>query len=279
MGTSHQTITITALRSDQSFSGTYFTPIMDVRATFAGKWSLENDVLVLEYTEFAPQVFSVPLTDRNRVEQDSPDTIKLHTLPQGTSVDWKRLRFSPAVKQVDPPSEEALINLTLDDLVDSNSLLEWIGYLIEASYAELFDDKMVDALKTTIPKKAGYYYAISQCEGLWGNGGLQHVLLREEISQTQFFLKTAAEGYDYFDSPRTAKLIRELAAKTIPWMKRIELLSSQDAPYAAFESLWAEVDAYDKVYDELLKEESAVYKALLKDIKSNPNDYITKKKD
>jgi hypothetical protein len=199
MGVSHQTITVTALKSDQSFSGTYFTPALNVRATFAGKWNLVEDILTLEYTESESPVFRVPLTDRNRVELGSPDVMTLHTLPQGISVAWNRVKFAPhwseerrAAKKIDPPTPETLTRLTPDDLVDSNPLSEWIFYLIESSDEKLHDDKIVDALKTSIPKKAGYYYAISQFEGLWGNGGMQHVLLREEIPQTQCFLKTAA---------------------------------------------------------------------------------------
>jgi len=286
MGVSHQTITVTALKVDQSFSGTYFTPAVDVRTTFAGKWNLIDDVLTLEYTESDSPVFRVPLTDRNRVELDSPDVITLHTLPQGISVAWNRVKFPPhwsekrrAAKKIDPPTPEALTRLTLDELVDSNPLSKWIFYLIESSDEKLYVDKMVNALKVSIPKKAGYYYAISQFEGLWGNGGMQHVLLREEIPQTQFFLKNAAEGYDHFENPRVAKLIRDLAAKTIPWMKRIELLNSQGAPDDAFIPVWAEVDAYDDVFDKLLKEEGGAYGAVLSDLKKNPSDYIGKKKD
>ncbi|MGB0743158.1 MAG: DMP19 family protein [Opitutales bacterium] len=283
VGISHQTITVTSLKSDQSFSGTYFTPPVDLRATFAGKWSLENEVLTLEYTESDSPAFQVPLTDRNRIELDSADAITLHTLPQGISIEWKRVKFAShwseersAVKQVDPPSKETLTKLTLDDLLDSNPLSEWVFYLIDTSREELFDDKMVDALKTSIPEKAGYYYAISQFEGLWGNGGMQHVLLREEISQTQFFLNAAAEGYEHFDSPQVAMLIRDLAAKTISWMKQIKSLNDLDAPEEEFEPIWSEVDAYDDVFDKLLEEECGAYDALLKDIRTSPQDYTTK---
>lgn len=285
MGISHQTITVTSLKSDQSFSGTYFTPSVDARATFAGKWSVKDDVLTLEYTESDSPVFRVPQTDRNRIDLDAPDKITLHTLPKGISVEWRRVQFAPrwaeqrnAVKRVAPPISETLTKLTVDDLFDSNPLSDWIFHLIDNSEKELYDDKMVDALKTTIPKMAGYYYAITQLEGLWGNGGMQHVLLREEIPQTQFFLKKAAEGYEHFGSPRIARLIRELAAKTIPWMKRIESLKRKEAPDEDFEPIWAEVDAYDDVFEKLLEEKGGVYDALLKDLQKSPNDYTIKPK-
>lgn len=285
MGVSHQTVTITAIRSDQTFSGTYFTPAMDVRATFAGRWSLEESVLTLEYIESDSPVLRVPLTDRNRLEPASPDKIVLHTLPQGISVEWQRVKFAQhlskersAAKPVAPPTPEALTKLTIDDLFDSNPLSKWIFHLIDESEKEFFDDKMVDALKTTIPTKAGYYFAISQFEGLWGSGGMQHVLLREEILQTQHFLKVAAEGYDHFQSPRVARLIRELAAKTIPWMKKIASLNEEEAPDESFKAVWAEVDVYDDVFDKLLEEEGGAYGALIRDIQQNPKDYTAKPK-
>lgn len=91
-------------------------------------------------------------------------------------------------------------------------------------------------------------------------------------------MKIVAEGYEHFHSLRTADLIRDLAAKTIPWMKGIEVLDSQGAPDDALRPIWAEVDAYDGIFDKLLEEEGGVYDALVDDLKKNPSAYIGKNK-
>lgn len=281
-GISHQTVMVTALRSDGTFSGTYFTPAMDIRARFAGKWDWKDGVFTMEYLEADSPPFRVPMKDENRLEEVSPDVMILHTLPKGLSVEWKRVQFAPhwsealkAKTPVDPPSLEALRRLSLEDLIDPNPLSAWMHHLVDASKKSLFDDKVVDALQTTIPKKAGYYYAIFQFEGMWGNGGMQHVVLREEMPQTQYLLKLTAEGYEHFGNPKTAALVRELAAKAIPWMEQITALNQADAPDEKFQPIWSAVDAYDARYDKLNEEEPGLYEALLKDIHQKPEDYTT----
>lgn len=283
MGVSHQTIQVTALRPDRTFSGTYFTPAMDIRARFSGRWEWKDGVFTMEYLEADSPPFRVPMKDENRLEAVSPDVMVLHTLPKGASVEWKRVQFAPHGKEpqkankppVDPPSLQALRRLSLKDLIDTNPLSAWMHHLVDASKKPLFDDKVVDALQTTIPKKAGYYFAIFQFEGMWGNGGMQHVVLREEIPQTQYLLKLTAEGYEHFGNPKTAALVRELAAQAIPWMEQIIALNKADASEEKFQPVWSAVDAYDARYDKLNEEEPGVYEALLKDIHQKPEDYTT----
>jgi len=285
-GISHQTITITSMRADHTFSGTYFTPAMDVRTTFSGKWTLAGEVLNLEHTESNPPFMRVPFLDQNRLEVISSDSIMLHTLPRGISLPWKRVQFAtpesvsgkPAKKKpVNPPNLKTLTRLKQDDLYNNNPLLEWIFYLIDSSPKQLHDDKMVDALKNTIPQKAGYYYAVIVLERLWGNG-MTSVLLHEETAQTQYFLKIAADGYDHFQSPGVADFIRMLAKKTVTWMRKINALTKRNAPQEAFAPVVAEVEAYDEIFDQLLRKKSKVDKALLKDIHKHPEDYILKKR-
>ena len=160
------------------------------------------------------------------------------------------------MKLINPPDLKTLTRMKQDDLNNQNPLLEWVFHLIDCSQKQLHDDKVVDALKNTIPIKAGYYYAIFVLEGPWGNGGMTHLLLREETAQNQYFLKTAAKGYDYFQSPEVAEFIRMLAKKTVIWMKKIKAMTKRDAPEEAFAPIIAEVEAYDAVFDQLLQKKS-----------------------
>ena len=281
IGISHQSVTVTSLNADHSFAGTYFTPSMGVRATVAGTWRLDGEVLALDYTEAEPKILRLPMTDLNHVEVTSADTMTLQTLPQGWAVEWNRVRFAGRVPGIEkgpspaPPSLEALKALTINELADSNPLSSWIYGLVEASNEKVFEDKIVDALKNTIPLKAGYYVAIEQFEGLWGNGGMQHVVLRDEVFQTQYLLGVAAEGYGHYKRPKTAALVRELSSKMPSWMKRIEELRRLEAPEDEWRAVWAEVDSYDLIFDGLVDEEGTVYTEMLADIQQYPADYTS----
>lgn len=281
IGISHQSVTVTSLNADHSFAGTYFTPSMGVRATVAGTWRLDGEVLTLDYTEAEPKILRLPVTDLNHVEVTSADTMTLQTLPQGWAVEWNRVRFAGRVPGIEkgpspaPPSPEALKAFTVTDLADSNPLSSWIYGLVEASNEKVFEDKIVDALKNTIPLKCGYYFAIGQFEGLWGNGGMQHVVLRDEVVQTQHLLGVAAEGYEHYKRPKTAALVRELSSKMPSWMKRIEELRRREAPEYEWRAVWAEVDSYDAIFNGLLDEEGTVYTEMLADIQQYPADYTS----
>ena len=259
---------------------------MDIRATFSGKWTLEKDTLTFNYIEADSPPFRVPMDDKNRIEIVSNDSIILHTLPQGISITCNRVNYADHLSKkaqkreyTPPPKISELTSLSTNDLIDSNVLMNWISFLIDSSEERLFDDKMVDALRNTIPKKAGYYFAVFQFEGLWGNGGMQHVLLREELEQTQYLLKVTASGYEYFGSPKSASLVRELAKKTKVWMSKL-MAMDENTPDEKYEVIWQEVDKYDDVFDKFNEKESDWYEALLKDIHTNPEDYTTiEKKD
>lgn len=285
IGISDRTIQVLYIQPDNTFNGTYFTPGSAVCTTLSGKWTLENDLLTFDTAASNPPFGMFPLVDRNRAEMISPDCIMLHTLPRGISLPLNRVQFAAPqalygqpvqAKPVNPPDVKTLMRMKQNDLNNSNPLLEWIFYLIDNSPKQLHEDKMVYALKNTIPEKAEYYYAVIVFERLWGNG-MTSVLLREETAQYQYFLKVVADGYDYYQSPEVADFIRMLAKKAVTWMKKIKALSKREAPEDAFAPIIAEVEGYDSVFDQLLQNKSCVEKALLKDIRTNPEDYVLKK--
>ena len=278
VGISTQSVTVTALGSNQVFGGTFFTPAMDARCVFSGTWSREQDVLTLEFAECQPPIFPVPMTDRNRVEWMSSDSVVLHTLPEGPALTWNRVDFherrctSPRV--VVPPTPAALASMSAADLMDANPLFAWIADLVAATPGRTFEEQFDEALRLRIPRKAGFAIAISQVEGLWGNGGTQHLVLRETVPQTRHLLGVAAAGYEHFGRPRLAQLVRELAAHAGRWMRHIEDLGLRQATDEEYAPLHAEVDAYDEVFAKLLDEEGNAYEAIAADIRARPHDYL-----
>lgn len=85
------------------------------------------------------------------------------------------------------PSLDKIEKLAYDALFNDNSLMSWITGIIENSPGKLYENKQIYTLKHLIPKKAGYYYVMFQFEGMYGNGGMQQVLLNEDIEQNQIF--------------------------------------------------------------------------------------------
>lgn len=282
MGISHQTITITSIREDLGFSGTYFTPSMDIRATFAGQWCLDGDILTMNYTESDSSFFRVPMVDLNRIEPVSSNKIILHTHPHGISMEWNRVKFAKRecpqaqpIAKLKAPTLKVLKAFKMEDLENDNPLMSWMANLIDRSDQAYYDYKVMDALQNRIPKKAGYYFCMSQVEGLWGNGGMQQVLLNDQTEPNQYFLRVVGDAYEYFGELRVAKLIRELAAKSIDWIEKIESLNQAEAPEEEFEPIWKEVDSYDDVFDKMLQTcEVNPYETLLEDIRKNPRDYV-----
>ena len=280
IGVSIQSVTVTALGSNAIFTGTFFTPAMDARCVFSGRWAVEGDVLTLEFTECRPPVFAVPLTDRNRVEHLSPDSIVLHTLPAGPVVTWNRVDFAerrctgptPAVPV--PPAPETLALLTAADLADANPLFAWIADLVTTAPGRSFAERLDTALRTRIPRKAGYAFAIFQVEGLWGNGGMGHVVLRDTAAETRHLLGVAAAGYAHFGRPRLAQLLRDVAARTARWMRLVEELGHRQAAEVEFAALDAELSGYDAAFAKLLDEEAGVYEAIAADTRERPHDYV-----
>ena len=90
---SYQTVTVTNYKADNTFSGTFFTPSMDVKTTFSGKWLIDDDIVFLNYEVSSSPVIQVPLLDRNKIEVKSNDQLYFHTYPQGISLECNRVAF------------------------------------------------------------------------------------------------------------------------------------------------------------------------------------------
>ena len=90
---SHQTVTVTNYREDNTFAGTFFTPSMDVKTTFSGKWLIDDDIVFLNYEVSSSPVIQVPLLDRNKIEIVNNDKLFFHTYPQGISLECNRVAF------------------------------------------------------------------------------------------------------------------------------------------------------------------------------------------
>ena len=133
---------------------------------------------------------------------------------------------------------------------------------------------MINALNNSIPKKAGYYYAIFTFEGLWGNGGMQHVMLPDDLEASQEFLQIVESAYRHFGSVKTANLIKELIPKSKIWTIEIEKFADEEPPYPESQKIWNQIDKYDDVYEKTVESDRSAYNALLKDIHNNPLDYI-----
>ncbi len=234
IGISHQTITVTHCLDDGTFCGTYFTPDFQLTATFEGTWQIEGETLILRYTGGNLPVAAFPYEDPNQVEVLSRDSIILRTIPAGISITWNRVQFAPRpglapLDPVNPPTFEELRAMTLDDLFSDNPLEKWILSEVSQSTEENFDDQLLDGLTRRVPRKAGFYMAMFQFEGLWGNGGMQHALLREPVETNLKFLDLVAEAHTFFGSEQLTDLVRNLRGKTEGWMAELARIEKAES--------------------------------------------------
>lgn len=175
---------------------------------------------------------------------------------------------------VPSPTAGMLKKLSKDDLFRTNPLMEWMSATVEGSPGQLYEDKVLFALKNSIPKKAGFYFVMFQVDGQFGNGGMQQVLLQDPIPQNQELLKIAVEAFKAFGAERTSALLMDLVPKAKKWMERLESLEKQNADDSEFDKVYSEVDNYDRKYEKAIKWDKDPFKALIHDIKKNPKAYI-----
>lgn len=284
LGISQQTVTVTDLRPDGTFSGTYFTPTADVRMTFVGEWFFEDDVLTLGYRECSASFLEVPMDDVNRVDVISADIVILHPEPSGDTVQWKRLHFAER-EDVDPlpevpaPSVEQLRQLSEDDLYNSDLIFDWIMSVIDRRPMTLWDDKVRDALQNHLPPKCARYFALTEFEGRLANGGMQHVMpVGEGLSYYSFMVGLAADAYEAYGCAARARVLRELVARSKGWDEAAAGLRQGDAEEDAWQSLYDEVSSYDAVFSKATDEDPDWIEGFVRDLKRNPEDFTAAEK-
>lgn len=287
IGISHQSITVITFNVDGTIYGTYQTPSINLKSTFDGKWLISNNILQSHYTNSSPRIPF--LTDTKYQDKVTIDGDKMSLEGIGSSdielvrVKYKEHRSVERRKEsmskifnAEIPSVAQLESIDHDNLLNNNDLLNWIYRLIEEANGDLHDEKVINALINSIPKKSGYYYAILTFEGLWGNGGMQSVMLPDDLESSQTFLNIVESAYRHFGSVKTADLINDLIPKSKKWSMEIEKYIDEEPPYMESQKIWDQIDNYDDIYEKTIESDKSVWDALLEDIHNNPIDYINK---
>jgi len=182
------------------------------------------------------------------------------------------------------PNIEQLKKMTEDDLFEENLLLNYVFAVIEKSaLGKSFDEKVKHAVELSLTKNSSRYYFITTFLGMWGNGGMQHVLLcdSDEISLKQWQLKQTVEAFRYYGCKDTADFLTKLVLKSKTWSSAIDELyirelKSEDVKEKEFEQIWGEVDKFDELFGKGFPSDPNVYKEIIQDIRTNPESYVRK---
>jgi len=178
-----------------------------------------------------------------------------------------------------PPTIEQL--RSIEDIADNEIFTNYISAAIEASDGEFYDQKVKHAVENHLSERAAHWHFVTSFLGLWGNGGLQAVLLcdPDEIDHKQWELKKTVEAFQAFGCKETATFIEGLIPKSAKWSKAIGELNrredeGEDVPEEAFDKVWSEVDAFDDPFDEGFQGDPNVYGAMTKDVQQHPEKYL-----
>jgi hypothetical protein len=169
----------------------------------------------------------------------------------------------------------------IKDVRDSKVLSDYVYAVIEQSEGELYHQKVKHAVESHLSTRASSFYFVITFIGLWGNGGMQHVLLcdPDEIDYKQWELKKVAESFRVFGCKQHAEFIDGLIPKSAKWSKAISELNQREdrgekVPEEAFNKIWSEVDAFDDPFDKGFDGDPDIYEAMTKDFQQHPEKYL-----
>ena len=182
-------------------------------------------------------------------------------------------------QKMNPPTLEQLKSIV--DISDSDILPDYVQAVIENAEGEFYDQKVRHAVENHFSIRTSQWHFVTSFLGLWGNGGMQSVLLCEghEIEHKQWELKNTAEAFRAFGCKKTAEFIEHLIPKSAEWSKAIAKLNAREAngediPEEEFDKIWSEVDKFDDPFDEGFEEDPDIYQAMTEDIRANPEEYL-----
>jgi hypothetical protein len=146
--------------------------------------------------------------------------------------------------------------MTEEKLQDQNALSTYIAGVIASAPGDNYNQQMRHALEKELSKAAANFYLVTTFTGMWGNGGMQHVLLcdPDEIADKQLELERTVEAFRYYGCKDTAAFLSDLIPKAAAWSKAIGELNSRESesetiPETKFKKIWDEVDKLDEPFD------------------------------
>jgi len=178
-----------------------------------------------------------------------------------------------------PPPVEIVETITAEDLIDTNPLFTWVQEVIEATPGSSYEEKELAAVKEHLPIPTADAYLIFQMEGLWGNGGMQLIVLDREPGYVPEFLALVAKAYERCGSPKKAKYITQLQKKSEAWEARTAQLEGKVGVDAEWEALWKEIDQEDEVFDAIREDGPTAYEVIEKELRTNPSSFVVKRSE
>jgi|688.fasta_scaffold536634_2 hypothetical protein len=170
------------------------------------------------------------------------------------------------------PAEEIAL-LTVERLFgEPNIVIKRAAQFVDSATEITIEDREIVATTQLMPRKLAYVYCIRMLEGLFCNGGMQHVILGGRgTAWSDALLTISAEAYRYFESEEKGAVVSELRSKASRWITDCDSLSQQEADDSAFKVIWDEIDEYDFRFE---RAGETKYEDIVADIKLRPADYL-----
>jgi hypothetical protein len=295
MAVSHQTVQIIHYREDGTFSGTYFTPGLDVKSVMEGTWRLDEDILHTTWLKSDLPGMSTPWHDKDRVKQLDPNRMQVTGLNVPIQLVLERVEFkkpqdvilkvSPVKREPSPPvpapTVDELRAFNENDMEENNLLLNHIFALIEHAPGEFFHDRVRHVVDTQLTEAAGFYYVTEMFYRMYGNGGMQDVLLIDDefIEFELWQLRKVRDGFRYFGCKGQADFMESQMKNVVIWAREITRLiglerEGVEVPESGFETVWHQIDALEPTWERIRDKDPFLYDQVLKDLKANPERYL-----
>jgi hypothetical protein len=141
-----------------------------------------------------------------------------------------------------------------------------------------------DVLENHLTREAGHYFMVNSLIGLWGNGGMQQILLCEgdEWEYKEWELKRMVEAFRNYKANNIASFIEGLISKGSIWVQKIADLNrlefhGETVEEAEFDKIWDEVNGYDHLFEKVLESEHDFDEYMRLDVMNHPEKYIIKR--
>lgn len=175
---------------------------------------------------------------------------------------------------------EAIKSLSSSDLAFHNVLIDAINKKIEQSNKQTYNNKVKDGIENILSKNASRYWLVFDFIALYGNGGMQMVILTspEELPFKKWQLRKTVEAFSYYKCHELAGFFENLIPKSIEWSNAIEALNKREdagetIPEAEFQKIWDMVDSNDEPFYKLLEKKN-IFEEIYKDIQKAPETYL-----
>lgn len=141
---------------------------------------------------------------------------------------------------------------------------------------ESFEQAQLRAIRD-MPRGLRYYFLIMRFDALWGNGGMESVVLTDDPEGACQLVEATAEALRFHGSDERAGVLEELARVTRVVEPELRAALDRDAPASELRPLYDRITAFDERYDKADRSVN-VYARIVRHAHAYPEEYVPRKR-